>query len=82
MNRIARRTALVASIGALGLGVSAPGAFAAHAGEYHSTSKGNGKCHDVGNRSADGDQNAKGHGRASQNENSAISPFSCDAQPS
>ncbi len=80
MNRFSKRIAMVSCAAALGLGVSAPGALAGHAGEYHATSKGNGKCHDVGNRSASGDQNAKGHGRASQND-SAVAPFSCDTQP-
>ena len=58
--------------------IAAPSAFAAHAGEYRATSPGNGKCHDVGNRSAEGDQNAKGHGRAADNENSTIAPFACE----
>ena len=69
-----KRAMALAAITALS---AAPTAFAAHGGEYNATSPGNGKCHDVGNRSAEGDQNAKGHGRASNNEKSAISPFSC-----
>jgi hypothetical protein len=78
MNRLSKRIAVVSCTAALGFGIGAPGALAAHAGEYRATSQGNGKCHDVGNRSADGDQNSKGHARASQNEKSAVKPFSCD----
>ena len=71
-----KRAMALAAITAL---TAAPTAFAAHGGEYRATSPGNGQCHDVGNRSATGDQNAKGHGRASANENSPISPFACPA---
>lgn len=80
MNRFSKRIAIVSCAAALGFGVSAPGALGAHAGEYHATSQGNGKCHDVGNRSVDGDQNAKGHARSTQND-SAIATFSCPTQP-
>ncbi len=73
MPMLKRAMALAATVALTG----APNAFAAHAGEYQATSPGNGKCHDVGNRSAAGDQNAKGHGRAAQNKNSAIAPFAC-----
>ena len=66
------------ALGAVAALTGAPSAFAAHAGEYRATSPGNGKCHDVGNRSAECDQNAKGHGRAAQNKNSAIAPFACE----
>ena len=76
MSTIKRAMAL-AAVAAL---TGAPTALAAHAGEYRATSPGNNKCHDVGNRSVDGDQNAKGHGRAAQNANSAIAPFSCPTE--
>ncbi len=74
MTMLKRAMALAAVVALTG----APSAFAAHAGEYHATSPGNGKCHDVGNRSADGDQNAKGHNRSAQNGSSAIAPFACE----
>ena len=71
-----KRGMALAAITAL---TAAPTAFAAYGGEYRAISPGNGKCHDVGSRSAGDDQDAKGHGRASDNENSAISAFSCPA---
>ncbi|MDQ3641855.1 MAG: hypothetical protein M3450_10465 [Actinomycetota bacterium] len=62
---------------ALTLGVSAGPAFAAHAGQYHATSPGNGKCHDTGPRgSTMPDPSSKGQAVAAENSDT-ISPFAC-----
>lgn len=52
-------------------------AFAAHAGQYHATSQGNGKCHDTGPRgSTSPDASSEGQAVAAENSE-AISPFAC-----
>lgn len=66
--------------GLLTIGATAPSALAAHAGQYSATSPGNGQCHDTGRPGGDSPEpSSKGQGRAAENENSAIGPFSCDA---
>ncbi len=74
---LSRKVAVGLASLAFTLGVSAGPAFAAHAGQYHATSQGNGKCHDTGPRgSTSPDASSKGQGVAAMNSDT-ISPFAC-----
>ena len=75
---IKKKIVVAVAGGLLTIGAAAPAALAAHGGQYSAVSQGNGQCHDTGRPGGDSPEpSSKGLGRASENDRSAITTFSC-----